>query len=59
MLLGSEKKCKNLSLSVQVSGSEINEVHQLEYLGVIFISNLNWWAHVEKMSEKSNKRLGL
>ena len=59
MLLGSEKKCKNLSLSVLVSGSEINEVHQLEYLGVIFTSNLNWWAHVQKTSKKINKRLGL
>ena len=41
MVLGSEKKCKNLSLSVQVSGSEINEVHQPEYLEVIFTSNIN------------------
>ena len=33
MLHGSEKICKNLSLSVQVSESEIHEVLQLEYVG--------------------------
>ena len=42
ILLGSEKTCKNFYQSVQVSESEIHEVHQLEYVAVnIFTSNLN------------------
>ena len=58
MLLSREKICKNLSLSVQVSESEINEVLQLQYVGVnIFTSNLNWWARVQEISKTSTRVL--
>ena len=58
MLHGSEKICKNLSLSVQVSESEIHEVLQLEYVGVnIFTSNLNWWTRVQEISKTSTRVL--
>ena len=60
MIIGSDKKCKSsVSPSVQVMDKGINEVNHFEYLGVVFTSNLKWSEHIEKITRKINKRLGL
>ena len=59
MLFGSDKKRSDVSISVQVAGNQVKEVNQLEYLGVILTPNLKWSSHIEKISGKINKRLGL
>ena len=59
MVIGSEKKCNAISLSVRVGEKEVKEVNKLEYLGVTLTSNFKWSEHIEKISGKINKRLGL
>ena len=59
MVIGSEQKCNAISLSVRVGEKEVKEVNKLEYLGVTLTSNFKWSEHIEKISGKINKRLGL
>ena len=59
MVIGSEKKCNAISLSVRVGEKEVKEVNKIEYLGVTLTSNFKWSEHIEKISGKINKRLGL
>ena len=59
MVIGSEKKYNAISLSVLVGEKEAKEVNKLEYLGVTLTSNFKWSEHIEKISGKINKRLGL
>ena len=58
-VIGSEKKCNAISLSVRVGEKEVKEVNKLEYLGVTLTSNFKWSEHIEKISGKINKHLGL
>lgn len=60
MLIGSKRKLCNVdSISVQVYNNIVEKVEQFKHLGVTFSSDMTWSNHVDQISAKINKRLGL
>ena len=60
MLIGSSSKlCKVNSISVHVYNSVVEGVEDFKYLGVTFSSDMTWSDHIDHLSAKINKRLGL
>ena len=60
MLIGSSRKlCKIDSISIQVYDSAVERVEDFKYLGVTFSSDMTWSDHIDDLSAKVNKRLGL
>ena len=60
IIIGSNQPLSNLdSISVTVDDKPIEEVSSFTYLGVIINKHLTWQDHVEYISGKINKKLGL
>ena len=60
IIIGSNQRLSNLdSISVTVDDKPIEEVSSFTYLGVIINKHLTWQDHVEYISGKINKKLGL
>ena len=60
IIIGSNQCLSNLdSISVTVDDKPIEEVSSFTYLGVIINKHLTWQDHVEYVSGKINKKLGL
>lgn len=48
-----------LSCDYYISGSNIGRTDHYKYLGVILTSNLSWNAHIDHITNKASKTLGL
>ena len=60
MIIGSNRKLSNItSFSLSVSDNDINTVPSFKYLGVMISTNFTWVNHIEYISSKINKNLGL
>ena len=60
MIIGSNKKLGNIStLSLSIFDTDINTVSSFKYLGVVLFTNFTWTDHIEYISIKINKNLGL
>ena len=47
------------NFSVSVGGHSIKRVSEFKYLGVLLDENLSWTAHVNYLTSKAGKRLGM
>ena len=56
MRLTNKKNIIKFQYSIQ--GNNIQEVHQVKYLGVTINNNLSWSAHTKIISSKANSVLG-
>ena len=60
MIIGSNRKLGNVSsLSLSIFDTDINTVSSFKYLGVMLSTNFTWIDHIEYISSKINKNLGL
>ena len=60
MIIGSNRKLGNIStLSLSIFDTDINTVSSFKYLGVVLSTNFTWTDHIEYISIKINKNLGL
>lgn len=60
MIIGSNRKLVGISsFSLSIFDTDINSVTSFKYLGVMLSSNVTWSDHVEYISCKVNKNLGL
>ena len=60
MIIGSNRKLASISsFSLSIFDADINSVTSFKYLGVILSSTFTWSDHVEYISSKVNKNLGL
>ena len=60
MLLGSSRKiCSANPASIMVHGCEVDQVLSFKYIGITYSSNMTWSDHVDNMTSKIEKRLGL
>ena len=60
MIIGSNTKLIGISsFSVSIVDTDINSVSSFKYLGVMLSSTFTWSDHVEYISSKINKNLGL
>ena len=60
MLIASERKHVNVSnISVSVFDKEIKGERNLKYLGLIISFNFTWMDHIDHISSRINKLLGL
>jgi hypothetical protein len=60
MIIGSNRKLGNVSsLSLSIFDTDINTVSSFKYLGVMLSTNFTWTDHIEYISSKINKNLGL
>ena len=60
MIIGSNRKLAGISsFSLSIFDTDINSVTSFKYLGVILSSTFTWSDHVEYISSKVNKNLGL
>ena len=58
-LIVSNKSDMHKNPPLYLNNQEIEEVSSYKYLGLIFTNNLKWSKHVEYVSLKAHKRLGL
>ena len=60
MIIGSNRKLVGISsFSLSIFDTDINSVTSFKYLGVMLSSTFTWSDHVEYISSKVNKNLGL
>jgi len=60
MIIGSNRKLAGIpAFSLSIFDTDINSVTSFKYLGVILSSTFTWSDHVEYISSKLNKNLGL
>ena len=60
MIIGSKRKLVGISsLLLSIFDTDINSVTSFKYLGVMLSSTFTWSDHVEYISSKVNKNLGL
>ena len=60
MIIGSNKKLVGISsFSLSIFDTDINSVSSFKYFGVMLSSTFKWSDHVEFISSKINKNLGL
>ena len=60
MIIGSNRKLVGISsVSLSIFDTNINSVTSFKYLGVMLSSTFTWSDHVEYISSKVNKNLGL
>ena len=59
MITGSNRKLGNISTLLSIFDTDINTVSSLKYLGVVLSTNFTWTDHIEYISIKINKNLGL
>ena len=61
MLFGSQAKLRRSenNLHVVINNTAIDNVTQFKYLGVWMDQSLTWSDHIDKLSKKVNKRLGV
>ncbi|CAB4033961.1 Hypothetical predicted protein, partial [Paramuricea clavata] len=60
MIIGSNRQLGNVSsLSLSIFDTDINTVSSFKYLGVMLSTNFTWTDHIEYISSKINKNLGL
>ena len=59
-IIGSNRKLGNIStLSLSIFDTDINTVSSFKYLGVVLSTNFTWTDHIQYISIKINKNLGL
>ena len=60
MLIGSGRKLHHaIYITVEVFNDELELVEDFRYVGVIFSSHATWSDHIDQLSAKINKLLGL
>ena len=60
MIIGSNRKLGNIStLALSIFDTDINTGSSFKYLGVVLSTNFTWTDHIEYISIKINKNLGL
>lgn len=60
MIIGSNRKLSNISsFSLSVFDNDISTVSSFKYLGIMLSTNFTWTDHIEYISSKINKNLGL
>ena len=60
IIIGSSQRLSKLdSISVTVNDKQIDEVNFFTYLGVVINKQLTWQDHIEYISSKINKKIGL
>ena len=60
MLIGSDRKLADISLfSLSIFDTDINTVSSFKYLGIMLSTHFKWANHIEYISSKINKNLGL
>jgi hypothetical protein len=60
IVIGSRQRLSNLSsISIVTDNMSIEEVSSFTYLGVVVNRHITWQDHIDKISNKINKKLGL
>ena len=60
IIIGSSQRLKKLnSISIANDDKSIAEVSSFSYLGVVINNHLSWRDHIDYISNKVNKKLGL
>lgn len=60
MLIGSNRKLGDISsFSLSIFDTDINTVSNFKYLGIMLSTHFTWTSHIEYISSKINKNLGL
>ena len=55
-----QKKKKNTEiLNLKIHNINIDQVKELNFLGLIIDTNLNWKKHAEKISNACSKKIGI
>ena len=57
--VSSRRKCPQFHADLQLSNNTLEETSEFRDLGLVTTSKLSWNAHVDKISSKANKILGL
>ena len=52
-------KCKSVNLKLKINNTELQHVDSFNYLGFNFDQNMNFKSHVNKVSNKISKTIGL
>ena len=53
------RRRKITSTQYDLGGDQLTSVEEYPYLGLTFSSNMSWQNHIEKVSNKANRMLGL
>lgn len=60
MLFGTAPRLSDVdSFSITINGSQIKQVSQFKYLGVVFDERLSWNDHIKYLLTKAGKRVGI
>ena len=59
IMISSRKKYKNCNVDSKIEAQSIDKVHHTNYLGIIINDNLNWKNHVNYISNKIAKGIGI
>ena len=54
-----QRNIDNLILDLQISSEKIEHVAEFNFLGLTVDENLNWNAHIQKVSNKISRTLGV
>ena len=46
-------------MNLSISDMSVKLENQVKYLGLIIVSNLNWKAHINELSKKTSKGIGV
>ena len=58
MIFGSKRKLNNQSVSIKFKDTELENVDNIKYLGVILDSQLNWSYYISYISNKISRSIG-
>ena len=58
MIFGSKRKLNNQSVSIKFKDTELENVDNIKYLGVILDSQLNWSYYISYLSNKISRSIG-
>ena len=60
MLFGTAPRLSDIdSFSITINNSQIKQVSQFKYLGVVFDERLGWNDHIKYLPTKVGKRVGI
>ena len=53
------KKARTLSLDIKINDYSVEQVEEFDFLGLTINSNLNWTSHINKISTKISRAIGI
>lgn len=59
MLFSQNKKFKTTDLNLKIEGNKIERVHSTKFLGVMIDDQMTWKAHINHLTSKLSKSIGI